>query len=96
MHYRPVIERDKTIAEKFVHIHKHDTQINPNVETFRHLAYLLNQSNNKNSINVPRVVKPTNRKTLFETLGTSVINGPKDIPPWLMIPFKVCWINMSD
>ena len=31
----------------------------------------LNESNNQNSLKVPRVIQSTNKKTLLKTLGTS-------------------------
>ena len=34
------------------------------------------ESTNKKLLKVPKVVKPTNRKTLLVTVGTSVINSP--------------------
>ena len=34
----------------------------------------LNEANHQNSIKVPKVVEPTNRKRYYKTLGTSVIN----------------------
>ena len=33
-----------------------------------------NEPTNQNSLKVPKVVKPNNKKTIFKTLGTSVIN----------------------
>ena len=35
----------------------------------------LNESTNQNSLKVLKVVKPTNKKTLLRTFGTSVINS---------------------
>ena len=43
------------------------------IETFGHS---LNESTNQNSLKVPKVVKPTNQKTLLKTLETSVICSP--------------------
>ena len=40
------------------------------VETFR-------QSTNQNSIKVPEIDEATNKKTIYKTLGTSVINSSK-------------------
>ena len=42
----------------------------------KHLDTQPNKSTNQNSFKVLKVVKPTNKKTLLKTLGTSVINIP--------------------
>ena len=42
----------------------------------KHLDTQLNESTNQNSLKVPKVVKPTNKKMLLKTLGTSVMNSP--------------------
>ena len=39
-----------------------------------------NKPTNLNSIKIAKVVKPMNNKTLFKTLGTSVINSPMSLP----------------
>ena len=36
----------------------------------------LNEQTNQNSTKVHMIVKPTNKKSYFKTLGTSVINSP--------------------
>ena len=36
----------------------------------------LNEPTNQNSIKVSKVVKPTNKKSYYKTLRTSVINSP--------------------
>ncbi len=36
----------------------------------------LNKPTNQNSLKVPNVVKPTNKKRYYKTLETSVINSP--------------------
>ena len=41
----------------------------------KRLNTLLNKTINKNSVKVPKVVKPTKNKTLYKALGTSVINN---------------------
>ncbi len=56
-------------------IHK----ITPSVENnygLKRLDTQLNEPTNQNSIKVPKVVKPTNKKILLETLGTSVVIIP--------------------
>ena len=42
----------------------------------KHLDTHFNELTNQNSINAPKVVKPTIRKLYYKTLGTSVINSP--------------------
>ena len=48
----------------------------------------LNESTNQNSLKVPRVVKPTNKKTLLKKLGTSVINSPLSPTSLSLHPLK--------
>ena len=38
------------------------------------------EPNNQNLIKVPKVINSTNKKTNYNTLGTSVINSPKSTP----------------
>ena len=38
------------------------------------------QGINQNSIKVPKVFKPTNKRMLLQTLGTSVLNSPLSSP----------------
>ena len=40
----------------------------------------INEPTNQNSIKVPKIVKPTNKKNYYKTLGTSVINDPMSPP----------------
>ena len=42
-----------------------------------------NESTNQSSLKVPKVVKPTNKKRLLKTLGTSVIHRPLFFPSCL-------------
>ena len=43
----------------------------------------LYEPTNQNLIKVPKIVKPTNKKNIFKTLGTSVIDSPMSTPPYL-------------
>ena len=55
----------------------------PSVDYNQRLKSLDNQLNdptNQNSIKVPNVVKPKNKKRYYKTLGTSVINSPLSPP----------------
>ena len=57
-------------------------KITPSVDCNKWLKRLdtqLDKSINQNSSKVPKVVEPTNKKTYYKTLGTSVINSP--LPP---------------
>ena len=72
-----------TMAEKILYmmmIHK----ITPSVDKNKWLKRLntqLNETTNHDLFTkVPKVVKPTNKKTLLKTLGTSVINSPMSHP----------------
>ena len=54
-------------------------KITPSVDFnlwLKRLYTQLNEPTNKYTLKVPKVVKPTNKKTLFKTLVTSVINSP--------------------
>ena len=49
----------------------------------------------KKSSKVPKVVKPTHKKTLLNTLGTSVINSPLS-PSFLIYPgikIEICFLS---
>ena len=66
------IERDKTMADKFMYIPNYDTQnylfcrLQIEVETFEHSTIRSIQSN---SISAPTGVEPKNKKTLFKNFG---------------------------
>ena len=55
-------------------IHKIASSVDYNY-WLKRLDTQLNESTNQNSLKVPKVEKPTNKKTLLKTLGTSVINS---------------------
>ena len=50
------------MADKLMYIPNYDTQITPSVDY--NLKTKLNEPTNHNSIKVPKVNKPTNKKTL--------------------------------
>ena len=58
---------DKTMADKIIYIPNDDTQNYPFPELNQWLKRLntqLNKPTNQNTLKVPKVVKPTNKKTL--------------------------------
>ena len=61
-------------------------KITPSVDYnfwLKRLDAQLNEPTNQKLIKVPKVVKPTNKKTNYnKTLGTSVTNSPLSPPPW--------------
>ena len=78
----PGIQRDKIMEDKLMYIPtKMIHKITPSVDYNQWLKRWDTQSNkptNQNPITVPKVVKPTNKKSL----GTTVINSPMS-PPFL-------------
>ena len=52
----------------------------------------LNESPYQNSIKFPKVVKPTNKKTLLKNLGTSVINSP--LPPFFLFFYTYIYFQL--
>ena len=70
------------MADKFMHILNDDTQnyhfcrLQLEFETFGHS---INKRTNKKSLK--KVVKSTNKKRYFKTLGTSEINSQCPLPP---------------
>ncbi len=59
------------------------------VETFGHSTKWTNQSN---SMKVPKVVEPTNKKRYYKFFGTCVINSPMS-PPSLWLNSKCLYLN---
>ena len=55
-------------------IHKIPTSVDYNY-WLKRLDTQLNETTNQNSLKVPKVVNPMNKKTILKTLGTSVINS---------------------
>ena len=84
-HFLPGIYRDKTMANKLMWISNDDTQKYPFcrlqfvVETFGHSTLWTNQSK---FTEVPKVIKPTIKKTCHKTLGTIVRNSQLSLPSW--------------
>ena len=65
----------ETMADKLKHIPNDDTHDTPSVDYnwwLKRLVTELNEPTHQSLIKVPKVVEPTNKKTL----GTSVINSP--------------------
>ena len=58
-------KRDKTMADKLVYIPNVDSQNYPFYRLQLGFYPQLNEPTNQNSILVPKVVKPTNQKTLL-------------------------------
>ena len=69
-----------------MYIHNDDTQNYPSELqlVFENLDTQLNEPTNQNTLKVPKVVKPTNKKMLLYDMGSSVINSPMS-PPSLQI-----------
>ena len=63
------------MADKLIYIPNDDTQYFP---LCRYKKRLDTQTN-KNSINVPKVVKPTNKNCYYKSMETSVINSPMSL-----------------
>ena len=73
----PGIYRNKTTDDKLMYIPNDKTQNYP----FCRLQLVLDAPTNQNSIKVPKVVNPTNKKTLLiKTLGNSPMSPPSPIP----------------
>ena len=58
------------MADKFMYIPNDINKITPYNQRLKHLDTQLIEPTNQNAAKVPKVVKPTNKKSL----GTSVIN----------------------
>ena len=72
IHFFPWILRDKTMADKLMYISNDDTQNYPFYRlqlVLKHLYTKLNEPTIQNLIKVPKVVKPTNMKTLLFNFG---------------------------
>ena len=46
-----------------------------------------NKTNNQNSLKSPTLLSQRIRIRCFKTLGTSVINSPMSLPPWVINRF---------
>ena len=68
-------------------IHKNTPSVDYN-KWLKHKDTQLNEPTNQNPIKVLKIVKPTNKKTVVETLGASVINSLMS-PPSLCIMYVV-------
>ncbi len=90
--YHPGIYRYKTMVGKIMYIANDDTQnktfckLKLVVETFEHLTLWKNNQNSK----VPKVVKPTNKKTLLQNFGDYCTKQP--IVP-LFSGYHPCYIR---
>ncbi len=73
------------MADKLMYIPNDDTQIIPFLDYNYWLKHLDTESTNQNSLKVPNVVTPTNKKTILKTLGTRVINSPLSPPSLIFI-----------
>ena len=62
------------MANKLMYILNYDTQNYPfcRLQLVGHLDTLSNEPTNQNSIKDPKVIKQTNKKSYYKTLGTSV------------------------
>ena len=65
------------MAYKLMYIPNDDTQHFLFNYWQKRLDTQLNESTNQNSLRVPKVVKPTNKKRYYKTLETSVIDSLK-------------------
>ena len=66
------------MAGKMMYIPNDDTQNYPSCRlqlVVENLDIQLNDPTNQNSILVPIIIKQTNKKTFYKTLGTCVINN---------------------
>ena len=72
------------MADELMYIPNEDTQNS----LFCRLQVLV-ETFGQASLKVPKVVKPTNKKTLLKTLGTSVINSPLS-PFFLILSRWIC------
>ena len=70
-------------------IHKFISSVDYN-KRLKLLDNQLNEPTNQKSITVPKVVKPTNNKRYYKTLGTNVINSP--MPPPSLV--DMCLVNV--
>ena len=60
----------------------------------------VNKPTNQNTLKVPKVVEPTNKKLYYKTLGTSVVNSPIPLSPIFLrktglLNWKISWKCLS-